>query len=70
MSTEKNRGIWVQCCHCGHIYHADIKIPIDRLYVTSVCPRCDHEKGLNCGDDINDIYMYCDPVMDERYYQY
>lgn len=55
---------------CGEIYHTKEPVPTDQLYVASECARCGHDKGLNCGNNRDEIYRYYDPVMDERYYQY
>ena len=38
--------------------------------VRSWCPRCEWEKGLNCGYDEMDILELKDPGLDERYYNY
>lgn len=70
VAESKDKGIWVQCTQCGEIYYLDESVPIDRLYVTSICPRCGHDRGLNCGDKEEDIYFYADIVLDGRYYQY
>ena len=68
MVTAGNQGTWVQCTHCGHIYHIDDKVPIDKLYVASGCPRCENFKALNCGENREDVYLYYDPVLDKRFY--
>ena len=70
VDTGKGKGCWVQCCQCGNIYYIQEPVPIDRLYVPSECTRCGHERGLNCGNNKNDIYMYYDQVLDERFYKY
>ena len=68
MCFNQTKGNWIQCQQCGHIYHIEQSVPVDQLYVKSLCPKCDHDKGLNCGDDEDSIYRYSDPVLDERYY--
>lgn len=68
MHTEKANGTWLQCTHCGKIYFVEKKVALDKLYVASECPECGNTKGLNCGDDENDIYLYSDPYLDARYY--
>lgn len=70
MEKVREQGTWLQCTHCGHIYHIGARVPIDRLYVASACPRCDAEVGLNCGDKREDVYLYYDPALDERFYNY
>lgn len=68
---SKEKGCWIQCQQCGHIYWVDIDVSIDKLYVASVCARCgEYGNNLNCGDKEEDIYIYADPVLDERYYMY
>ena len=62
---------WIQCQHCGHIYCVKENVPIDKLYVACVCPKCDeYGKGLNCGSDESDVYKYMCENVDPRYYQY
>ena len=36
--------------------------------VKSWCPRCEWEKGLNCGYNELDLMELKDPYLDERYY--
>lgn len=36
--------------------------------VRSWCPRCEWEKGLNCGYSEDDLSELADPYLDERYY--
>ena len=70
MSTAK-QGCWLQCAQCGKIYFVEQKVPIDKLYVVSVCAGgCECERALNLGDDESQIYTYYDPVLDERFYKY
>lgn len=70
MVTAKQRGAWIQCQDCGHVYYMEESVPIDKLYITSYCPRCDGTKGLNCGSDASDVYLYMDITKDPRYYEY
>ena len=71
MNARARPGTWVQCTHCGKIHHINIAVPIDELYVDYDCPRCgEYTKGLNCGSDKEDIVIYADPFLDERYYKY
>ena len=70
MSGAKEQGTWLQCAHCGKIYHVDQKVPIDKLYIESVCARCGCGQALNLGDDESEIYYYYDSNLDERFYQY
>lgn len=71
MSTSKKQGTWIQCQQCGEIHFIQKLIAIDKLYITSFCPRCNKcTKGLNCGDNIDDIYLFENVNVDPRYYQY
>ena len=68
--TDKS-GTWIQCQECGQIYCIDSSVPIDKLYITSFCPRCgEYTKGLNCGDNKDDVYLYANLNTDPRYYRY
>jgi hypothetical protein len=64
------KGTWVQCTLCGNIHFIEERVPIDKMYVTTVCPKCDNERAINCGNKKEDVILYCDPYLDERYYQY
>lgn len=70
MDAARNQGVWVQCTQCGKVYFIQESVPIDKLYITSVCSRCGNQKGLNCGDNKEDVYIYYDPTLDERFYKY
>lgn len=35
-----------------------------------MCPRCEGRVGLNCGDKEQDIYLYMNINLDNRYYNY
>ena len=71
MSAGKEKGCWIQCQQCGHVFWLDQEVPIEKLYVASVCPGCgSYGNGLNCGDDGDDIYLYMSENVDPRYYQY
>ena len=64
------QGSWIQCTHCGKIQFVENLHSIDKLYLTFECSKCGWHKGINCGDKEEDIYLYYDPVMDEKYYNY
>ena len=68
MKEGRKQGTWIQCQKCGHIYCIEARVSTDKLYVLSECPKCGHHKGLNCGDNKDDLYLYYNPVLDERYY--
>lgn len=62
---------WVQCQCCGHLYKTKIQLSEDSLYIYEYCPRCrDETKGLWCGKDETEIYMYYNTNLDPRYYKY
>ena len=59
---------WIQCQSCGNIYLINKKVSIERSIVKSVCPRCNGNVGLNCGEKQEDIYYFMNPNVDNRYY--
>ena len=68
--TTDPRGTWVQCTLCGEIYFIKETVPIDRLYVTAMCTKCDNDRAINCGNKEEDIVLYSDPYLDERHFRY
>ena len=70
VTGSKDKGTWIQCSQCGQVYWIEEEVPIDKLYITSYCPRCDGIRGLNCGSDKNNIYLYYDNTKDPRWYYY
>ena len=69
MKSKKERS-FIQCLNCGHIHTVEWTIPISVSVVTIECPKCEWEKGLNCGNKEEDLYVYYDPYLDERYFIY
>ena len=69
VDTGKERA-FIQCLNCGHIYIIERKISVSVSVVKSECPRCKWSKGLNCGNNEDDIYSFYDPGLDERYFNY
>ena len=64
---------WVQCARCGHLHKATIhNLSDEDLYIESVhCGRCrDETKHLWIGPNKEDIYLYGDITLDERYFIY
>ena len=59
---------WIQCQSCGHIYQVNKKVSIEKSIIESVCPECRGHVGLNCGDKEEDIYVYMNVNLDNRYY--
>lgn len=70
MVTAGSPKNWVQCTQCGKVYLINEYVPIDKLYIDAACPRCDNTRALNCGNKKEDIVLYYDPYLDERYYRY
>lgn len=70
MKSKGKQSTWVQCQSCGNIYQIADKVLIEKSIIQSVCPRCGENIGLNCGDKEEDIYIYMNPNLDERYYIY
>ena len=70
MVTVDPKGTWVQCTLCGKIYFIEERVPIDKMYIVAECQKCGNFKAINCGDKEEDIILYCDSYLDERYYEY
>ena len=70
MSMEREQGTYIQCTNCGKIHFIHIDVPVDKLYVKSECPKCGNWKGLNCGNSEDDVGLFYDAFLDERYYKY
>lgn len=69
MSTgKKKKNTWIQCNECGKIFQIPRSVPIEELYTIARCPRCGFMMGLNLGDKKEDIYLYGNPNLDERYF--
>lgn len=61
---------YIQCQNCGHLYTVQKKIPISASIIKAKCPKCEYERGLNCGDKEEDIYMCYNVNLDPRWYEY
>lgn len=70
MKSKGKQSTFVQCQSCGNIYQIADKVSIEKSIIQSVCPRCGESIGLNCGDKEEDIYLYMNINLDERYYNY
>lgn len=70
MKSKGKQSTWVQCQSCGNIYQIADKVSIEKSIIQSVCPRCGENIGLNCGDKEEDVYIYMNINLDERYYIY
>jgi ribosomal protein L37E len=67
---RKEDGNYIQCQRCGYIYRIPNKISIERSIIKSECPRCGDKIGLNCGAKEEDVYIFMNPNLDERYFNY
>ena len=70
MKQNDKKRAYVQCRNCGKIYYIDEDIPLDRLIVHHICPKCGYDRALNCGDCKENIYLYMDETLDTRFYLY
>lgn len=70
VGAKDREHTWVQCQNCGKVYQVDKKVPINVSIVKMKCPRCGSYNGLNCGSRKDDIYLYMNPNVDERYFNY
>lgn len=65
--------IWLQCQHCGHLHKVKTKDVSDEdLYIEEIhCPRCrDETKHLLIGEYEDDVYIYGNVNLDNRYFIY
>lgn len=65
--------VWVQCSKCGHLSKVkskDASISDDDLYTKPIfCPKCrDGTKHLFIGEHKDDVCLYGDTMLDERFY--
>lgn len=68
MSTEQKQNSWVQCQECGNIYQVPYQAPESEVFVIAYCSVCESRTGLNLGNNKDDIYLYMNPNVDDRYY--
>jgi hypothetical protein len=62
---------WLQCAKCGNLSKVDIrKYDIeDDIYIRMKCIKCHNNTAhLRCGEQYEDIYLYYDNTLDQRYY--
>lgn len=64
--------VWVQCAVCGKLHRVnkkDASMSDDDLYIELHCSRCrDSTKHLLIGQHKEDVYIYGDSFLDERYF--
>lgn len=66
-------GSYVQCTQCGHLHKVKkVSMSDDDLYTEPIwCVKCrDGTKHLFIGENQEDVYLYGDINLDERYYIY
>ena len=63
-------GSYVQCLECGQVHRMKTKLSVEVFTTKIKCPYCNFNKGINCGDNIEDIYLYISENIDPRYYTY
>lgn len=62
---------YVQCQECGNVHKIKMNFDINKLHIRTRCPRCrGGTKHLWVGDNPEDVYLYGNPILDERFYQY
>ena len=64
-------GNYVQCTQCGHLHKVKkVSMSDDDLYTEPIwCGKCrDETKHLFIGEHPEDVYLYGDINLDERYY--
>ena len=71
MDLSRENGLtYVQCQNCGKVYKIQQRLPASTLMVKAVCPTCNGTKALNCGESEDDVYLFYNANLDNRYYQY
>lgn len=70
MKSNGKQGTFVQCQCCGNIYLIPDEISIEKSLIKSDCPMCSGHVGLNCGYKKEDVYIYMNLNLDDRYYNY
>ena len=62
---------YYQCTKCGEIIPLKKKLKLeDDMYANWICDECGHSRLLYLCDNIDDIYIYADVILDERYFNY
>ena len=68
MFTAGEKITHIQCQECGQIYEVPYAVEIDKLYVIADCPNCGMAKGLNLGNEKEDLYYFYNINLDPRCY--
>lgn len=67
-TAGKKNFTYIQCQTCGEIYQIPCGISIEETFIAVNCPECGVTIGLNLGDEQDDIYLYMNPNVDNRYF--
>ena len=71
MNTDgKKKGNWLQCQECGTVYLFPHKIQVEEIFIKANCPMCGMTTGLNLGDKEEDVYLYMNENLDNRFFNY
>ena len=63
--------IYYQCTRCGAIMSLERKLQLqDDIYAELYCDKCNNNKALYLGSNKDDIDLYKDSFLDERYFNY
>lgn len=62
---------YYQCTKCGKIISFKRELELENdIYANLYCDKCGRSKALCLGDNKNDLYIYLDNFLDERYFIY
>ena len=62
---------YYQCTKCGAIVALEGKVELDSdIYAELCCAKCGNARAMYLCDNIDDIYIYADVNLDERYFNY
>lgn len=66
-----NKGKQYQCQYCGSLRWSKEPFNIEDLFTKMRCRHCQRETDhLYVGEDENDLYLYYNVNLDQRFYQY
>ena len=69
MKLHGKEYVYLQCQKCGHVYLVkNLSISDDDSIVKHQCPMCENNTALNVGHNKEDIYMYYNVNLDNRYF--
>lgn len=63
--------VWYQCTNCGAIIEMEYEVfSSDGVYAPVFCNKCGNNSCLCLYDNVDDIYKYYNPSLDERFFIY